>query len=480
MSAVRGNDRIVGRAILRGTVALLAVLLGCGGGSPPAKEKRTVLLKTEAHDEKVGYEASQGIGAQMGYVDDPELQAYVSEVGRRLARYAPRGRFHYQFKVVDQEVPNAFALPGGYIFVSRGLLTLANGEDELAGVLGHEIIHVASRHAAARQAMIQGTSGLLRPFASGAFASYGRDQEREADRLGQGLAGLAGYDPNGLPNFLKQLNREERLQLGGSRMAGFMDTHPATSERIGSASGRAGMVAWERVPLITGDRAGYLDRIEGLVVGATGDQGVFRGDLFLHPDLDFALRFPKGWLTQNSPQAVAAVSPKRDGIFYLKHGGPGEDAVAYTEKFLEDPANKGFNVTEKKTVVIGGMPSVRLAGTSGTARGRVKVQMSFVPYKGSMYLLTGMSMGKAHYKGVFLNTMRSFGPLTPEQRAQIQELRLRIATARSGESLKALSGRTGNVWDVQQIAVANAIYTTDKLDGGALVKVAVPTQYAAK
>ncbi len=240
------------------------------------------------------------------------------------------------------------------------------------------------------------------------------------------------------------------------------------------------MVAWERVPLVAGSREGFLDHIEGLAVGATGDQGVFRGELFLHPDLEFALRFPVGWLTQNSPQAVAAIAPKRDGIFYLKHGGPGEDAVAYAEKFLEDPANKGFRVSEKKTVMIGGSPAVRLAGTSGSARGSVKVQMSFVPFRGSMYLLTGMSMGKAHYKGVFLNAMRSFGPLSPDQREQIQELRLRIATARSGESLQALSGRTGNVWDVQKIAVANALYTTDKLASGALVKVAVPTQYRAQ
>ena len=480
MSAAQRRHRTVRRAFSRSAGALLLVLLGCGGGSPPEKGQRTVLLKTAAHDEMVGREAAQGIGAQMGYVDDPALEAYVSEVGRRLARYAPRGRFHYQFKVIDQEVPNAFALPGGYIYVSRGLLALANSEDELAGVLGHEIIHVAARHAAARQAMIEQTPGLLRMFSSGAFASYGRDQEREADRLGQGLAGLAGYDPSGLPTFLQQLNREERLQLGGSRMAGFGDTHPATSERIGSASGRAGMVSWERVPLIAGDRAGYLNRIEGLVVGATGDQGVFRGDLFLHPEMNFALRFPKGWLTQNSPQAVAAVAPQRDGIFMLRHGGAGEDAMAYAQQFLEDPANKGFDVLEKKTVMIGGVPSVRLAGTSGSARGRVQVQMSFVPYQGSMYILTGMSMGKAHYKGVFLNAMRSFGPLTAEQREQIQELRLRIATAQSGESLQTLSGRTGNVWDVQQVAVRNAIYTTDKLDAGALVKVAVPTRYAAQ
>jgi len=456
------------------------LLVACGGDSPPKKEKRTVLLKTEAIDEKVGKEAAQGVGAQMGYVDDPALEAYVSEVGQRLARYAPRGRFKYQFKVIDQEVPNAFALPGGYIFVSRGLLALANSEDELAGVLGHEIIHVAARHAAARQAMMEATPGLLRPFASGSFASYGRDQEREADRLGQGLAGLAGYDPSGLPNFLEQLNREERLQLGGSRMAGFMDTHPATGERIGTAAGRAGMVAWERVPLVSGSRAGFLNHIEGLVVGATGDQGVFRGDLFLHPTLAFSLRFPKGWLTQNTPQAVAAISPKRDGIFFLRHGGPGDDAKAYAEKFLDAEENRGFNVLEKKTVKISGIPSVRLAGGSSSGRGGVKVQISFIPFAGSMYILQGMSMGSAPYKGMFLNSMRSFAPLTPEQREMIQELRLRIATAEPGETLQALSGRTGNVWDVQQVAVANALYTTDKLDSGALVKVAVPAQYGVQ
>jgi len=486
VSAAQGKSRESRRARVPGAVLLFSVcslsaalcmLPACGGGSPPKKGQRTVLLKTEVRDEKVGQEVSQSVGAQMGYVDNPELEAYVREVGRRLERYAPRGRFQYQFKVIDQEVPNAFGLPGGTIFVSRGLLAPTNSEDELAGVLSHEIIHVAARHAAARQAMIEAIPEMLRPFASGAFASYGRDQEREADRLGQGLAGLAGYDPSGLPKFLEQLNREEWLQLGRSRAAGFVDTHPATGERIASAASRAGRVAWERAPLIAGSREGFLHRIEGLVVGATGDRGVFHDELFLHPTLAFALRFPVGWLTQNTPQTVAAVSPKRDGIFFLRTGELAEGADAYAETFLEAPENRDFKVSEKKTVKISGIASVQLAGASDSARGSVETQITFIPFAGSMYILTGLSMGSAHYKAVFLEALRSFGPLTPDQREMIQELRLRIATARAGESLQDLSDRTGNVWDMQQTAVSNAIYTPDKLGAGELVKVAVPAQF---
>jgi predicted Zn-dependent protease len=160
------------RPLRRAGATLLCVFAafasGCGGGSS-AQKPREVILDTEAADRRVGEQASLQVGGQMGIVDDPELAAYVSAVGKRLARHAPRGRFQYQFKVVDQDAPNAFALPGGFIYVSRGLLVLSNSEDELAGVLGHEIIHVAARHAAARQAMMQGLGPLQ--FMAGGFRS---------------------------------------------------------------------------------------------------------------------------------------------------------------------------------------------------------------------------------------------------------------------------------------------------------------------
>ena len=200
------------------------------------KKKRNILL-TEYDDARVGAEASRDVEAEIGLLDDPELDAYVSQIGRRLLRGVPRRSFHYQFSIVDQFEPNAFALPGGYIFISRGLLALANSEDELANVIGHEITHAALRHSAARQDIERGGNPLSMGWVRAAnLAAYGRDMERTADREGQKLAAAAGYDPMGMSTFLGNLGQMERLRIGHTRMPSFFDTHP----------GSRGRAAWRR------------------------------------------------------------------------------------------------------------------------------------------------------------------------------------------------------------------------------------------
>ncbi len=218
------------RALALGGVLTAAALLGsgCAGGpsSPPeGAKKREILLETEAHDEQVGRDAAAEVRSQLGIVETPELTSYVNQVGRRLLRHAPLRGFEYEFVVIDQEVPNAFALPGGHIFISRGLLTLANSEDELANVIAHEIIHVAARHAAARQAAMRNLPGPFQFYAMREITAYSRDQEREADRLGQGLSALAGYSPEGMATFMRDLEYLERLQLGHSRLPAFFESH---------------------------------------------------------------------------------------------------------------------------------------------------------------------------------------------------------------------------------------------------------------
>ncbi|MFB3118830.1 MAG: M48 family metalloprotease, partial [Myxococcota bacterium] len=261
-------------------LASALVVLACGASAPTRDRPREVILRSEDVDRKVGEESAQDVKAQLGLIEDPELVAYLGKVGARLARHAPRRNFEYSFQIVDQEAPNAFALPGGYIFVSRGLLTLTNSEDELANVLGHEIVHVAARHAAARQEIGRSLPAKLDWLRGGYLARYGRDQEREADRLGQGLAAVAGYDPEGLVSFLRELEHTERLRLGSSRLPGFWDTHPSTKSRVAEVGLRANMTAWTRKTPIAVTHADFLHRMEGLAIGARASEGVFVGDRF--------------------------------------------------------------------------------------------------------------------------------------------------------------------------------------------------------
>jgi hypothetical protein len=278
---------------------------GCASSPKSGKGKpKRVVLSTEYDDARVGRDASVDVKNELGALDNAELDAYVGAIGRKLLRGVPRKSFDYQFTVIDQEEPNAFALPGGYIFVSRGLLALANNEDEVACVLGHEIIHAAKRHAAAQQALAGAINPLAMPWNRAAsMAAYGRDMERDADKGGQILCAAAGYDPMAMSTFLESLEQLQRLQKGYSRRPSFFDTHPGTKERVASNAVRAGEIRWRRDPNIGDSRAALLAQVDGLPVGQRPETGIFEGDSFLHPTLDFHIRFPDGWRQMNANQA---------------------------------------------------------------------------------------------------------------------------------------------------------------------------------
>jgi predicted Zn-dependent protease len=451
---------------------------GCGGGGT-TRPQREVILTSEAVDERVGREAAVDVTQSLGLVDAPALAAYVNEVGGRIARHAPHGRFQYHFAVVDQDAPNAFALPGGYIYVSRGLLVLTNSEDELANVIGHEIVHVAARHAAARQAMIRGLPGPFQFFAQGHIAGYSRNQEREADRLGQGLAGVAGFDPGGMADFLKDLEFSERLRLGMSRLPSFYDTHPATSERVASAAGRARMVSWQRGPGIAESQADYLRRLEGLVVGLSAAEGVFRGERFVHPDLDFGLRFPDGWTTMNTHTAVGAVSPARNAQIVLEGQGRGSDPEQAASQYLGQSENQKFKISAIQPLEIGSYPAYRVEGKAATPSGGLPVAITWIARNDMIFRLTCLSAPGSFdkYAGICGAVARSFRPLPPQLRNSVRETRLHIVEARAGESLKQLSERSRNEWDLQKTAVTNDVFANEPLGAGRLVKVAVSEPY---
>jgi predicted Zn-dependent protease len=460
-------------------VAIVAIDWSGATSRAAERSKRQVILSSEAVDEKVGREASQSVASELGVLEDAALGAYVNELGQRLARHAPRGKFRYHFAIVDQEAPNAFALPGGYIYVSRGLLLLTNSEDELANVLGHEITHVAARHAAARQAVIRGMPGPFQFFAQGHIAGYSRDQEREADRIGQGLAGVAGFDPDGMATFLKDLEFTERLKLGASRLPSFFDTHPATSERVASAATRARIASWQRTPGIAKDRNDYLRRIEGLVVGTSAAEGVFKGQRFLHPDLDFTIRFPDGWKTMNTHVAVGAVSRLRDAQIVLEGQGAGDDPQRAAAAFLARPENERIKIDSTAPLRIGSLPAYRLEGAAPTAAGWLPITITWVARDDMIYRFTGLAAPPAakRFESSYQAVVRSFRPLPPNLRNAVRENRLLVAEARSGESLAALSERTGNEWDLQTTAVFNGVFADDALEAGQLVKVSVSRPY---
>ena len=308
----------------RGCTLLTAALLFACTSVNQVTGTREVILMSAEQERAIDEKASREIEAQARAASDPELVGYIEAIGAAMAEHSPRKDVDYRFAIVEMDEPNAFALPGGHIYISRGLVTVANSEAEIANVLGHEIGHVAARHAARQQAPVRtlGIATLLSDLMSGGaptpsdserisghfVARYAREQEREADRIGQDLAVAADVDPLGLGLFLRTLDNLARLTQGFSTPQTYFATHPAARERMLEATSRAQQHQWQaarpsRLPrkesaLIADGRDGFLDRVEGMAVGRPASEGIFLEEHFLHADLGFSLRFPHGWTSR--------------------------------------------------------------------------------------------------------------------------------------------------------------------------------------
>jgi predicted Zn-dependent protease len=430
----------------------------------------------------------------------------VAAIGARLAACSPRRGVDYRFQIVELEEPNAFALPGGSVFVSRGLVALANDEAELANVLAHEIGHVAARHAAQRHAH-QSTLGLATllgtlatgrgqegkedTLTGGVFA-YSRNQEREADEIGQEIARCAGVDPDGMGRFLRTLDRSTRLTTGYSPEQHYLSSHPATPERIAEVSTRSevdrlagesragapqpGAAGASNLPFAR-TRAEYLRRIEGMTLNRPAAEGVFVENLFVHPELGFALRFPHGWTLQNLNAAVVGISPRGDVIALLELQGEGDDPEAAAREFAKEAEARWRDGVPVRIGTLAGFRAEAIA--LETQFGPVSGEVTWIAHGGRIYrLVAGVEAGRvAPAGGALRGFARSFRPLDAGEIARLSELRLRVALARDGESLVSLGARTRNEWDPLRTAVANAMQVDRPLREGELVKVAVREPY---
>ena len=448
-------------------------------------------------DRRTGATYSRMVADEMGLVEDPALERYVASIGQRIASHVPDRRFDFSFRIVDQEVPNAFALPGGYVYVSRGILALTNSEDELANVLAHEMGHVEQRHAARQQAAatlpgfftLPGTivSAIVSPALGDVLASpfrqvgavylagYGRSQEREADRFAQETTARAGYDPRGMSDLLDALGREEDLRQGDSPTPGFLDTHPPTPERAATTARRAATLAGSRTAGTEPDRAAYLRRLEGLAVGRDPRHGIFVGVRLLHALLDCSARIPAGWAVASSRGAFGAMSPEGDAILVLQPPARGTDPQQAADAFVRDVlASSKVHIERSHVTQVAGMPGYEITARLGNGDDAFDLEFAWLAHDGRIYRFTGVApVANPELIGAIRATISSFRPLTELQRSSIRVNRLHLAEARPGESIRALSARTNNLWSTEQTAVMNGIAVDDTFTGGQLVKIAV-------
>jgi predicted Zn-dependent protease len=465
----------------------------------PATGRREIILMSPEREAAMGREAAQQVASEIGLVEDRALASYVAAIGHQLAARSPRQDVAYAFHVVSMPEANAFALPGGYIYVSRGLLALTNSEDELANVMAHEVAHVAARHSAQRETRALGT-GLLATLgviaagalggggvsqaaaqvgqlaAAGLIASYSRDQEREADQIGQRLAATAGYDPSAMAEFLSSLEREATMQLGKAPRPSFFDSHPSTPERSSAAAGLARTLVRGPATPIAATRGQFLGHLEGLLLGPDPREGVFQDSVFLHPELEFRVQLPSEWTLQNARQAVRAVAPQGSALIELTGAGVGDDPRAAAER---DLAQQGISIVEAGAVRIESLRAYRARAFAAMQQGSMGLDLTWVAHGGAIYRVAGMTPETtfSRYSELFRRTALSFRPLTTDERTRLRERRLRLEAARDGESLEQLSARTANAWSVAQTAVMNGLVESARLRAGQLIKIARDQPY---
>jgi len=470
-------------------------LAGTGCAVNPVSGRPEVVVVSAAQERQIGRQEAEKVEAQMGLVTDARPSAYVEAIGRRLAEHSPRQDVEYSFQVVDAAEPNAFALPGGHIYVSRGLLVLVNSEDELAGTIGHEIAHVAARHhvqrltLAAPFAILLGLPAAIVGTVSKSLgavvaipgqltgglvlAGHSRGQEREADRIGMELTASAGWDPGALSTFLYTLEREDALVHEETRGTDFFASHPSMPERVENTAKLAETMQWSPSTPIAADRKAFLERLEGLLVGPNPAEGVFVEGEFLHPELDFTLRFPPEWETRNQPQFVMAIPPEGEGKTAIvltlteESGNPVEAARA-------DKLDEGL-LGQLEHVEIHGLRAARLV----TERQGSIFDLTWVAHGERIFRIASVSPASqfARHGDTFREVAQSFRPLRAEDRARIREDRLRLRPGRKGESLEAFLARTGGTWSPEETALANGLGDDVRLGDGQLLKVPISQRY---
>ena len=474
--AIRGAFRITAVATLYG-----ATLAACA--TNPVTGRRQLALISESQEIQMGRQGSTEVEQSIGLVQDQALQDYVQRVGATMASVSERPQLPWQFRVLDDPQPNAFALPGGYIYITRGLLGLMDSEAELASVLGHEIAHVTARHSVSmisRAQLTQLGMGLgmvlfpsLARFGDLAgtgmqllFLRYGRDAERQSDELGFGYALRQGYAVAEMAEVFAKLDRAGD-ETGRSALPSWLSTHPAEPERIRAVQQRLASVPTEQATRT--EREPFLTRIDGMVFGDDPRQGFFRDGLFLHPELRFQMAFPTGWRTQNLPQSVTAMSPQQDGAIQLTLArSPSADAAA--QQFFASQAVRPGYVSRQD---VHGKRAVVGSFQAQTQQGIIAGVAGFIEHRGTVYQVLTMSPSGSfrRYEGLFRQVINSFAEVNDPSVLNVRPNRLDVVRLPRAMTLADFHRAYPSVVPLEQIALINGVENAATvLPSGMLVK----------
>jgi predicted Zn-dependent protease len=477
--------------VLRTTIAaaLLALLVACA--TNPVTGRRELSFMSEAQEISIANESDPQIKEEMGVYNDPGLQTYVSEIGWRLAKISERPQLPWRFTVVDVPAVNAFAVPGGGIYITRGIMPFLDSEAELAGVLGHEIGHVTARHSAQQYTrQITGQVGLLalglfvpaaRPFGNLAgqalgvlFLKYGRGDELQADSLGARYESTLGWDPAGVPAFLSTLGRLDEAQGERRGVPNWLSTHPDPLSRVDEIQPLVQELRKAGTATTT-NREPFTQRLDGIMYGDNPEQGIARGNAFLHPVLKFRLDFPAGWEIQNSAQQVVAKAPDAD-VFMILELVKEPQGRNIEEIAVNHMGKSGFRGSQGERTTINGLDAF-VGSYQGQIEelGAVGARAAHIAHDGKVYLLVGLTATDLFRQAdsAFISAIRSFRRLSVAEAEDIRPNRVDFYVVRAGDTWASIAERSGGIVKPSTLAVMNKSSAATPPKAGSRIKIVV-------
>jgi predicted Zn-dependent protease len=481
------------RLAISGSVLIILFMLDSCAKNPVTGKTEFMLMSKE-QEIAMGRQSDPEITAFFGLYQDEKLQRFIDQKGEAMAAISHRPDLPFEFKIVDSPVVNAFAVPGGYVYFTRGIMAHFNNEAEFAGVLGHEIGHITARHSAKQYSnamlgqlgLVAGT--LISPeFAQFAdiaqqglqllFLKFGRDAESQSDKLGVEYSTKIGYDAAEMADFFSTLGRLS-TRAGGEEVPTFLSTHPDPADREEKVVKHA--AAWKRKakdPSLEVGRDSYLRMIDGLVYGEDPKQGFVENNAFYHPVLRFQFSIPSGWAVQNTPQQVQ-MAPQGGRAVMMLRLAQGNSLEAAAQTVLK---NLQLTVVDSRQESVNGLPALVVIADQTpqqqqqqSAQQRVRALMYFIQYGENIYNMIGASSQTDFnaYAQLFQSAMRTFGPLTDPSKINRQAERVRIKTVpQSGTLSQALTSLGVNQQRMEELAVLNGMTINDQVQRGMLIKV---------
>ncbi len=465
----------------------LLLLLAYSCAVNPVTGRKELMLLSKDQEIALGIESNPQILGMFGAYDDATLQNFINEKGQQMARVSHRPELNYTFQILDSPVVNAFALPGGFVYFTRGILAHFNNEAEFAGVLGHEIGHVTARHSARQystQILMQGAL-LVGVVVSPDFAQYadvastglglmmlkfGRDHETQSDELGVEYSTKIGYDAREMANFFKTIQRLSGD--GGQGIPTFLSTHPDPGDR----NRKVGQLAlkWQQKLNRTDlkvNRDNYLRMIDGLIYGNDPRQGYVEGGVFYHPDLKFQFPVPQGWQYENMPSQVQ-MAPQDGKALVIFTIAPQKQLLEATNALTRDTS---LRIQDRQNVSVNGLPATILVADQRAQDGNtIRTLIYLIQYGDLVYKFYGLAYANDFntYRNVFENTARNFRQLTDAAKINVKPERVRIRAVAQNTTLEAALRDFGMpAQRMKELSILNGMELQDQVVAGTLIKI---------